>query len=155
MKKDLAMVGFDNKSSENICQPLHLITSSQACNQDFWEGVGPSEGGYQSSQKRPSRPHPTNSLVWSFWGKKWTFGWLGSSVACLTIPDGLSRVGKNSTFLNFPQISISFSYFSSNFPHFCPHFGPQGGRVTHSGRSWLTPPWLGLMHCISHPLFLA
>ena len=51
MKIELAMVGFDNKSSENICQPLHLITSSQACNQDFWEGVGPSKGGYSELTK--------------------------------------------------------------------------------------------------------
>ena len=34
------------------------------------------------------------------------------------------QVGKSLTFLIFPQISIIFSYFSSNFSHFCPHFGP-------------------------------
>ena len=28
-------------------------------------------------------------------------------------------------------------YFFSSFPHFCPHFGPPGGQVTHLGRPWL------------------
>ena len=37
----------------------------------------------------------------------------------------------------FPQISIKFSYFSSNFYSFLPHFGPPGGRVAHPGRPWL------------------
>ena len=37
----------------------------------------------------------------------------------------------------FPQISISFFYFSSNFTYFLPHFGPPGGRVAHPGRPWL------------------
>ena len=37
----------------------------------------------------------------------------------------------------FPQISINFFYFSSNFPCFLPHFGPPGGRVAHPGRPWL------------------
>ena len=36
-----------------------------------------------------------------------------------------------------PQISINFSYFSSNFTYFLPHFGPPGGRVAHPGRPWL------------------
>ena len=48
-----------------------------------------------------------------------------------------SRVGKNSTFLIFPQISIIFSYFSSNLTYFLPHFGPLGGRVANPGRLWL------------------
>ena len=29
----------------------------------------------------------------------------------------------------FPQISINFSHFSSNFAYFLPHFGSPGGRV--------------------------
>ena len=37
----------------------------------------------------------------------------------------------------FPQILISFSYFSSNFTYFLPHFCPPGGRVAHPGRPWL------------------
>ena len=37
----------------------------------------------------------------------------------------------------FPQILIKFSYFSSNFPHILPHFGPPGGRVVHPQRPWL------------------
>ena len=37
----------------------------------------------------------------------------------------------------FPQISISFSYFSSNFTYFLPHFCPPDGRVAHPGRPWL------------------
>ena len=41
----------------------------------------------------------------------------------------------------FPQISISFSYFSSNFKYFLPHFGPPGVQVAHSGRPWLRHCW--------------
>ena len=37
----------------------------------------------------------------------------------------------------FPQISINFSYFSSNFIYFLPHFGPPGGQLAHPGRPWL------------------
>ena len=37
----------------------------------------------------------------------------------------------------FPQILINFSYFSSSFTYFLPHFGPPGGWVTHPGRPWL------------------
>ena len=37
----------------------------------------------------------------------------------------------------FPQILINFSYFSSNFSHFLPHFGSPGGQLAHPGRSWL------------------
>ena len=42
----------------------------------------------------------------------------------------------------FPQISIRFSCFSSNFQYFLPHFGPPGGRVAHPGRPWLRH-WMG------------
>ena len=34
----------------------------------------------------------------------------------------------------FPQISVQFSYFSSNFFYFLPHFGPP---LAHLERSWL------------------
>ena len=50
----------------------------------------------------------------------------------------------------FPQISINFSYFFSNFNYFLPHFGPPGVRVSHPGRPWLRhgcvscPPWKAL-----------
>ena len=37
----------------------------------------------------------------------------------------------------FPQIWINFSYSSSNFTYFLPHFGPPGGQVAHPGRPWL------------------
>ena len=37
----------------------------------------------------------------------------------------------------FPQISIIFSYFSSNFSQFLPQFGSPGGRLAHPGRPWL------------------
>ena len=39
-------------------------------------------------------------------------------------------------FSPFPQISIDFSDFSSNFSYFLPHFGPLGGRLAHLGRPW-------------------
>ena len=45
----------------------------------------------------------------------------------------------------FPQILIIFSYFSSNFSNFLPHFGSPGGRVAHPGR-----PWLRHCVCISY-----
>ena len=48
-----------------------------------------------------------------------------------------SRMGKSSTFLIFPRISIKFSLFSSKFSHFIPHLGSPGGRVAHPGRPWL------------------
>ena len=41
----------------------------------------------------------------------------------------LTVLGKRSTFLIFPQISIDYSYFFSNFPNFRPHFSPPGGRL--------------------------
>ena len=47
---------------------------------------------------------------------------------------GLARVPLSSF---FPQILIIFSYFSSNFPHFLPHFGSPGGWLAHPGRPWL------------------
>ena len=43
----------------------------------------------------------------------------------------------------FPQVWIKFSYFSSNFSHFLPHFDPPGGQVAHPGRPWLR-------HCTNH-----
>ena len=41
-------------------------------------------------------------------------------------------MGKISTFLTFPHISINFCYISVDFPYFCPHFQLQvrsGGRL--------------------------
>ena len=52
-------------------------------------------------------------------------------------PHSPGWVGKSSIFFFFPQISIKFSYFSSNFTYFVPHFGPPGGRVAYLGRPWL------------------
>ena len=49
------------------------------------------------------------------------------AVASLTVPGGQE--------FHFPQ--INFSYFSSNFAHFLPHFGPPGGRLSHPERPWL------------------
>ena len=47
------------------------------------------------------------------------------AVASLTVPGGQEY--------HFPhffhKIWIKFSYFSSNFSHFLPHFGPPGGQV--------------------------
>ena len=40
-------------------------------------------------------------------------------------------------FFNLSSFSCSFSYFSSNFLHFLPHFGFLGGRFAHPGRPWL------------------
>ena len=54
-----------------------------------------------------------------------------------------SCVGKSSTFLIYPQIAINFSYFSSNFAHLLPHFGPPGGQLAHPERPWLC-------HCKGH-----
>ena len=39
-----------------------------------------------------------------------------------------SRVGNSSLSSIFPQILIIFSWFSSIFSHFLPHFGSPGGR---------------------------
>ena len=51
-----------------------------------------------------------------------------TAVASLTVPGGTEV-----PFAFFsPQILIDFSYFSSNFSHFLPHFGPPGGRLAHS-----------------------
>ena len=36
-----------------------------------------------------------------------------------------------------PKFWSFFSYSSSNFSYFLPHFGPTGGRVAHPGRPWL------------------
>ena len=36
-----------------------------------------------------------------------------------------------------PKFWTFFSYFSSNFSHFLPHFGSPGGRLAHPGRPWL------------------
>ena len=47
--------------------------------------------------------------------------YVNRAVASLTVPGGQE--------FHFPQILINFSYFSSNFSHFLPHFGPPGGRV--------------------------
>ena len=54
----------------------------------------------------------------------------------------------------FPEIWIKFSYFSSNFSHFLPHFGPPGGQVAHPGRPWLCH-WKWPIHQIlsHHSLF--
>ena len=55
------------------------------------------------------------------------------AIASLTVPGGQEY--------HFPhffhKIWIKFSYFSSNFSHFLPHFGPPGGQVAHLGRPWL------------------
>ena len=52
-------------------------------------------------------------------------------------PHHHARVGKSSTFLILPKISINFFYFSSNFYHFLAHFGSLGGGVAHPERPWL------------------
>ena len=39
----------------------------------------------------------------------------------------------------FPQILIKFSYFSSNFTSFLPHFGPPGGASRPPGKALATP----------------
>ena len=57
------------------------------------------------------------------------------SVSTVSLSASQSRVGKSSIFLIFPQ----FPYFSSNVPHFSPHFGPSGGRVAHPGKPIATP----------------
>ena len=57
---------------------------------------------------------------------------LGRAVASLTVPGG-----QEFHFPHFFQVSINFSYFSSNFTYFLPHFGPPDGRVAHPGRPWL------------------
>ena len=44
---------------------------------------------------------------------------------------GCARVPLSSL---FPKILIIFSYFSSNFSHFLPHFGSPGGQLAHLGR---------------------
>ena len=54
------------------------------------------------------------------------------AIASLTILGG-----QKFHFPHFPQIWINFSYVSSNFSHFLPHFGSPGGHVAHPGRSWL------------------
>ena len=51
-------------------------------------------------------------------------------------PASQSRAGKSSTFPIFPQISIDYSYFSSYFPNFRPHFS----RVAHPGRPCMATP---------------
>ena len=55
------------------------------------------------------------------------------AVASLTVPGGQEFHFPHF----FPEISINFSDFSSNFTYFLPHFGPPHGRVTHPGRPWL------------------
>ena len=53
--------------------------------------------------------------------------------------------------LKFPSF---FSYFSSKIPHFCPQFGPPGGRVARPGRPWLRPESQGgIVHCESPAVF--
>ena len=45
------------------------------------------------------------------------------------------------------QISINFSYFSTNVTYFLPHLSPLGGRVAHPGRPWLRHCSLTLTAC--------
>ena len=56
------------------------------------------------------------------------------AVASLTVPGGHE--------FHFPHLLINFTYLSSNFSHFLPHFGPPGGRVAHPGRPWLRHWWI-------------
>ena len=65
------------------------------------------------------------------------------AVASLTVPDALEFHFPHL----FPQIKINFSYFSSNFTYFLPHFGPPGGWVATQGRPWLRH-WPRLLHNI-------
>ena len=60
---------------------------------------------------------------------------------------GRTRVQLSSFFF---QILINFSYFSSNFPHFLPHFGPPGGRPPPTRMVGGGCPWL--CHCPTHIL---
>ena len=55
------------------------------------------------------------------------------AVASLSLPGGQDL----ENFLNLSSFSCSFSYFSSNFLHFLPHFGFLGGRFAHPARPWL------------------
>ena len=63
-----------------------------------------------------------------FSGKNWLQGCSQSHSL------GWARVPLSSFFL---QILIIFSYFSSNFSHFLPHFDPPGRRLAHPRRPWL------------------
>ena len=64
----------------------------------------------------------------------WSFQYLLQirALASLTVPGG-----QGFHFPHFPSNSINFSYFSSSFTYFLPHFGPPGGRLAHPGRPWL------------------
>ena len=53
------------------------------------------------------------------------------------------------TFLFFSSKFDEFSYFSSNFTYFLPHFGPPGGRLAHPGRPWLRH-WMGYASSTYH-----
>ena len=71
-------------------------------------------------------------------------GWVsGTALSC---PQGRSqphspREARDPLSSLFPESLINFSYFSSNFTYFLPHFGPPGGRVAHPGRP-------RLRHCL-------
>ena len=52
----------------------------------------------------------------------------------------------------FPQIPLSFSYFSSNFLHFLPHFGLPGGRLADPERPTGHAPYLFAVHLPGHIL---
>ena len=71
------------------------------------------------------------------------------AVASLTIPGGQEFHFPHF----FPEISINFSDFSSNFTYFLPYFGPPHGRIAHPGRPWLRHWSLGLFKCIVSDLF--
>ena len=66
--------------------------------------------------------------------------WIGSILLSCRGLASLTVLGKQE--FHFPHFSSNFHHlflFSSNFPHFCPCFGPPGGRVTHPGKALAMP----------------
>ena len=70
------------------------------------------------------------------------------TVQCSTFKGTQSRVGKRSTFLIFPQISIIFSYFSSNFSSFMSSFWSSRWVSHPPGKTLATP--LKVLHDYSN-----
>ena len=110
-------------------------------------------GGGAMQMQLPNLP-TKGPLLAAKWDKKWEFCRRVKGVRFKKSTFWVQKQGRSQPhnpgwarvplFSVFPQVLINFSYFSSNFTYFLPHFGLPGGQVAHPGRPWLC-------HCSKGP----
>ena len=86
-----------------------------------------------------------NHAHWLRMVSKWNFFSICFKLRIVWCVQGRSQPhhAHSTAFLIFPRISVIFSYSSSNFPHFCPHFETSGlGKLPTQGGPGYATGWV-------------